>query len=890
MDDPGRQRLSRLLARWEGAAPSQHDLALLDDIPHESWTAELRRRALALGVAPTDSDPAPGCCAFPLVAADGGASRRAHVEARVVERAEDDLGGIEGSGKAAAREALDAARAALGTRERFALRWSPPPERFGGSSFGLAVALAALSAARGQPLDPDFLATGKVDVRGRVRRVSAVAAKLELTQLPGSRLLAPPSPAWPSDRLVAVERLDQAWAHANAGTGRRRLESLARDHVRRWSRDLLQRAEHVVPRIAEALAQWKTRAMCVVGAAGTGKSTLLAAWIDPHGRDVPILVTGREVVHDDVSLGVGAALARTLDDTRLADQGFARCAMDPLHPLGQLRHERGLTLIFDGVDETGPRRGAFEEALRGWARDPALVGLRVLWTTRPDASRFGHDDEPDLTVHPLGHLTVGELAHAELLDGLPPGLRPLLGIPSLLAAWQRLGAPSDPAVGLDTLLEEIARHEAQRDGSSWWLCEQWVRASCRTGSVDLDRDAAERVAVAHDRRIGLSRPVPEALADVIRASGEFLEDREDDSYQVLPTWPTRAALFRELWFDPDRIPADHVEELTAVPCAAALEAESKRRGVSLIRMSVDVLDRRPDWLAGWLIACARAPTSFEEALETLRSALEDRDPEEVVQHVASALEGALHALEAASAPSEPQNDIFPTMFLGEGLERAIAPFCALLETRTDIEAILRIWLGAAAAGQMPLPPFEPHLPTSDPDEIIDTLRWLSLLDADEFVEPDDPDTDPVVERLVPEHRRWRGEEAVEGAMELVEDGLAIDPLLAWLQDRIVWLRHLAIYAFESATTLTPTHPEVAHEARATAVAHLIRAADLAAGLAIHHRSADDIARGNQLLGEIRGMRAYLRQLERDGTLSADTWEAYGDAGDDASYLAWSDEE
>lgn len=202
-------------------------------LPEAAWTEA--RRALARRVGATGSPPPaiPGRVAFPAV---GGSGSR-FVVARVEASPSDDLPDLDRRTEAAVRAALDAARALRrrpdGLRVRFdAGGWE-------GSSCGLAVALAALSALDGVPVSPLVAASGAVDPAGRLQDVGADAGKADLRRQarPRARLLVPPT--WSADEpaLVPVADLEAAAAAAlEAGDDPDPALARVRDHDRagRW--------------------------------------------------------------------------------------------------------------------------------------------------------------------------------------------------------------------------------------------------------------------------------------------------------------------------------------------------------------------------------------------------------------------------------------------------------------------------------------------------------------------------------------------------------------------------------------------------------------------------------------------------------------------------------
>lgn len=183
-----------------------HDLA--GRVPIAAWTRQRAARA------PDHPGPAnasePGRVAFPAVPPLGWHAGR-FVTATARPALVDSIP-LSGEAEAACRDALEAARAALGSQERFELTFDHVD--FEGSSCGLAVALAAVSVVRRVPIDPLLAATGRVRPDGHVAPVGSVEEKLRLSAeaRPRGLLLVPGASGALGWRATSVDSLGAALA------------------------------------------------------------------------------------------------------------------------------------------------------------------------------------------------------------------------------------------------------------------------------------------------------------------------------------------------------------------------------------------------------------------------------------------------------------------------------------------------------------------------------------------------------------------------------------------------------------------------------------------------------------------------------------------------------
>ena len=186
--------------------------AIVDRVPAAAWTEPRRRAAEDADLAPDRPIDRIGVMAFPTVDPSG---QGRFVEVRVGTAAGDaDLlpEGLDQETSDALREALDGARhTLLDARARFSIHMDEL-HAWRGPSAGLAVALAAVSSVRAQPLGPLLAATGRVSATAQVLGVGLIREKLRLRHeaRPHARMLVPTDdePRHPSALPVAT--LDQA--------------------------------------------------------------------------------------------------------------------------------------------------------------------------------------------------------------------------------------------------------------------------------------------------------------------------------------------------------------------------------------------------------------------------------------------------------------------------------------------------------------------------------------------------------------------------------------------------------------------------------------------------------------------------------------------------------
>jgi len=185
--------------------------ALAPHLPGAAWTVERRMLAGRLRVLVLDPITRTGVVAFPTVGKDGGAFVAAHVQR--VGGVHDHLPqALAEDSREAVGLALDAARRVLNNNAVFRVEF----DRFGdwgGESCGLAVALAAVSAARGIEVPDHLVATGRVvAANGAIGTVDSLSEKISLLQVerPKARLLVPGDGARLHPSAVAVRDLCSA--------------------------------------------------------------------------------------------------------------------------------------------------------------------------------------------------------------------------------------------------------------------------------------------------------------------------------------------------------------------------------------------------------------------------------------------------------------------------------------------------------------------------------------------------------------------------------------------------------------------------------------------------------------------------------------------------------
>lgn len=199
-------------------------LLLALQVPEAAWTAARQSLARQAEIPRQPEPEAIGRVVFPAVDARGEGR---FVTARATLDAQDSPG---------FEAPLDAARRAL-ERPELRFRVSFDANDWTGDSAGLAVGLAACSAAQSRALSPMLAATGALDADGRVRPVGRVPEKLHLRReaRPRCRLLCPQDDRADHPALVPVERLrdalDAAGFHAavDLQEGMDRIRSLDRD-------------------------------------------------------------------------------------------------------------------------------------------------------------------------------------------------------------------------------------------------------------------------------------------------------------------------------------------------------------------------------------------------------------------------------------------------------------------------------------------------------------------------------------------------------------------------------------------------------------------------------------------------------------------------------------
>lgn len=188
--------------------------AILRRLPDAAMTEARRRTVAQLGLAQPDAVAVPGVVAFPAVNR-GLAGRFVEVRAEVLDGpGMDEWIGINRLARdtlGAGQEALEAVRT-LEPGLRF--RISVDGTGWSGESWGLAVALAALSAARSEAVSDRHVATGYVRADGQIDDVRHPLEKVQLLReaRPRACMLAPPT--WAglgTPTLWPVTTLQEAW-------------------------------------------------------------------------------------------------------------------------------------------------------------------------------------------------------------------------------------------------------------------------------------------------------------------------------------------------------------------------------------------------------------------------------------------------------------------------------------------------------------------------------------------------------------------------------------------------------------------------------------------------------------------------------------------------------
>lgn len=227
----------------------EHARGLLADLapllPFAAWTDAHEALAQRLLIRDRPRPLSPGVARLPAVS--GGHGRLITARVTLSSAPQDTLP----EGHDALRPAFDAARAALNDPTlRFSARFEPS-EGWEGGSAGLALALAAVSAARSEPDLSLVVATGEISASGAVMTVGQLAEKQRLCReaAPRATLLVPqdaavkrPLGALPVGTLR--EALD-ALGHREDPDAR--LEEVRRlDRAGRWE-EAAQRAEALLP-------------------------------------------------------------------------------------------------------------------------------------------------------------------------------------------------------------------------------------------------------------------------------------------------------------------------------------------------------------------------------------------------------------------------------------------------------------------------------------------------------------------------------------------------------------------------------------------------------------------------------------------------------------------
>lgn len=182
-------------------------LAIASRMPDASWCEARTNVAAKLGIPITLRPAIWGCADFPT-ATPGKGERFVHVIAETIEGDQDEVvPTVSSDASDSIAAALDAARDVCGEDRRLRIVLDEPIQ---GRSAGLAVALAAVSCFRKEPIPSHFVATGSVERDGRVRDVVLEAEKLDLVrqERPNAVLLAPFE--WRRSAVVPVSSLRSA--------------------------------------------------------------------------------------------------------------------------------------------------------------------------------------------------------------------------------------------------------------------------------------------------------------------------------------------------------------------------------------------------------------------------------------------------------------------------------------------------------------------------------------------------------------------------------------------------------------------------------------------------------------------------------------------------------
>lgn len=188
--DAGRpERAWDLAARvWtEGDHRGRHTarrlmVALAHHVPEAAWTEQRKTTARRAGVPlPAPTADLAGVVTFPVVGAGSGRFVEARVAVHDGDR--DELPpGLDDVSRHTVTDALDAARGLLRRPTLWFTVCFDAVGSWSGDSAGLAVALAAVTAANCTPISGKLSATGRVTPDGKVHQVGHIPLKLELRQ------------------------------------------------------------------------------------------------------------------------------------------------------------------------------------------------------------------------------------------------------------------------------------------------------------------------------------------------------------------------------------------------------------------------------------------------------------------------------------------------------------------------------------------------------------------------------------------------------------------------------------------------------------------------------------------------------------------------------------
>jgi hypothetical protein len=362
---------SLALARAAGgrfAGALERTEALAGELPAGAWTRRMARAYEDLLDQPVV--PPVGTCAFPTTDPRlEVAVRVTRRHARVTGRAPRHPPAV----AAAVRAALGAARRMTGQADGLDVVFDPPPAATGGTlwdgpSCGLAVALAAASLLRSEPLLPTVWATGAVFPDGRLRPVGGMGVKAGLSQ--DRTLLVPEGSVGVSGDTLRCAALAEAFAyatgvHAPAMLARRVRAATAgwlSEHGAAW----LGAREHDA-RLRDALQ--RSRRLGIVGRPGSGRTSALVRLVQDVVDSSDVLVLATEAPGDDRVEGLPRALRALLG----VDVPWVP---DALLAAARAVDARRVRICIDGV---GPVVAA---ALGSWAD----AHVEVVWTRVEDGS------------------------------------------------------------------------------------------------------------------------------------------------------------------------------------------------------------------------------------------------------------------------------------------------------------------------------------------------------------------------------------------------------------------------------------------------------------------------------------------------------------------------